>query len=391
MNPTAGRTVRVHVLLPLCNGAMVCLAIGINILPVFLTTLGEMFGGADGLTLEQLGRLAAASFLGSVLGIGAAGLLVDRCGAKLLMLLGNTVLATMLLVLAWAPDYSILLLGLVGLGFGTGVLEVVLSPVVAALHPTRRTAAMNHLHAYYCVGAALTVLAGTLALHVGIGWRGACLMLAPVPALLVVAFGPLTFPALVTVGERRRSRSLLREPWFLGTLFAMAMAGAVEMGVVQWMPAFSERELELPRWIGSSGLVVFTLGMAVARLLVGLSEARAKPFRVVLSSAVAALSLLVFGAWVPVPWIALGSLAIAGFAVGSLWPTVLAIAADRFPNGGGSMYAMLGAAGTIGAVVMPWLVGWVADESSLQWGLTLTAIAPAALVVMLKLSRRSTR
>ena len=45
------------------------LAIGVNLLPVFLTSLSLTFGGQDGLSQEQLGRLGAISFIGLVLGI----------------------------------------------------------------------------------------------------------------------------------------------------------------------------------------------------------------------------------------------------------------------------------------------------------------------------------
>jgi hypothetical protein len=32
---------------------------------------------------------------------------------------------------------------------------------------------------------------------------------------------------------------------------------------------------------------------------------------------------------------------------------------------------------------MPWLVGWIADRSSLHWGLAVSAVAPAAMAVLL--------
>ena len=37
--------------------AMMSLAIGMNLLPVFLTSIGTTYGGAAGLSQEQLGRL----------------------------------------------------------------------------------------------------------------------------------------------------------------------------------------------------------------------------------------------------------------------------------------------------------------------------------------------
>ena len=62
----------------LCYGAMMSLAIGLNLLPVFLTTLSATYGGADGLTGEQLGRLGALAFAGVAAGIVITGPLADR-------------------------------------------------------------------------------------------------------------------------------------------------------------------------------------------------------------------------------------------------------------------------------------------------------------------------
>ena len=68
------------------------LAIGVNLLPVFLTSLSLTFGGQDGLSQEQLGRLGAISFIGLVLGILIAGPASDRWGAKGFAIGGNGVM-----------------------------------------------------------------------------------------------------------------------------------------------------------------------------------------------------------------------------------------------------------------------------------------------------------
>ena len=52
-----------------CYAAMVCLAIAVNLMPIFLTTLRVDLGGRTGLTGEQLGRISALTFAGLVVGI----------------------------------------------------------------------------------------------------------------------------------------------------------------------------------------------------------------------------------------------------------------------------------------------------------------------------------
>jgi hypothetical protein len=36
---------------------------------------------------------------------------------------------------------------------------------------------------------------------------------------------------------------------------------------------------------------------------------------------------------------------------------------------------------------MPWLVGWIADQSSLSLGLAISAVAPAAMILTLRFLR----
>src|SRR5258708_13165592 len=81
--------IRPRLLTFLCYGGMMSLAIGVNLLPVFLTSLSASFGGSQGLSQEQLGRLGAFSFLGLVWGILLAGPLADRRGAKPFAMSGN--------------------------------------------------------------------------------------------------------------------------------------------------------------------------------------------------------------------------------------------------------------------------------------------------------------
>jgi fucose permease len=364
----------------LCYGAMMGLAIGLNLLPVFLTTLSGLYGGAAGLSQEQLGRLGALAFAGLAVGIVITGPLADRWGAKPFVQVGNFMIAISLAGLAFAPSYAALGGWLFVLGLGAGILDMVLSPVVAALNPQRRAVAMNWLHSFYCVGAVVTILVGALALRVGWGWRGSCLVLIVLPLGLLLAFAAQQFPAMTAEGGRTSMRVLVKRGWFVAALFAIFLGGATELGMAQWLPAYAETSLGFSQWAGSMALLAFSVAMALGRMMIGALGGRMNPFQIMAWGCGLSVVLFLLGSFLPVPAAALATCVAAGFTGSCLWPTMLAVTADRYPEGGATMFGALAALGNAGGIFMPWLVGAIADWRDLHWGLAISALAPALML-----------
>lgn len=393
--------------LVLSYAAMMALAIAINLLPVFLTVLARDF---DGLTNEQLGRIGAVNFAGLVAAITITGPLVDRLprhGAKAFAIGGNVLIAVGLAMLGLAPSYAMVLAASFVMGLGAGALDMVLSPIVAALEPHRRTVAMNLLHSFYCTGAVVTILAGSVALAWGIGWRACAFGLIALPLLVGLSFVPARIPALVAAGaDRTRLRWLLRHGWFWMAMAAIFMGGATELGMAYWLPAYAEKSLGFNEWTAGMAFMSFNLAMAAGRLLIGLLGARVSAY-VLLFWCCGTSAVLFLGASF-LPWAA-GALAccvLAGLAGSALWPSVLAVAADRYPHGGASMFGVLAALGNFGGIVMPWLVGIIADAVArgggegqwpppLAWGLATAAACPLLMMgclgVMVKWGKPSRR
>ena len=380
MSSSAASPVHPRLLTYLCYGAMMSLAIGLNLLPVFLTTLSQLYGGADGLSQEELGRLGAIAFFGLAVGIVVTGPLADRWGAKPFAQLGNVLIAGSLGGLAFAPTYFAVGAWMFVLGLGAGILDMVLSPVVAALNPERRAVAMNWLHSFYCVGAVVTILAGSLALKAGLGWRGSCLVLVPLPLGLLVGFASQRFPAMSAEGGRTPMRVLIKRGWFVAALVAIFLGGATELGMAQWLPAYAETSLGFSQWTAGMALLAFSVAMALGRMVIGVLGGKMNPFQIMAWGCGLSVILFLFGSFLPSPTGALVACIAAGFTGSCLWPTMLAVTADRYPDGGASMFGALAALGNAGGIFMPWLVGAIADWRDLHWGLAISAIAPLVML-----------
>ena len=64
---------------------------------------------------------------------------------------------------------------------------------------------------------------------------------------------------------------------------------------------------------------------------------------------------------------------------------MLAVAADRYPDGGATMFAALAAFGNAGGIFMPWVIGYVGDVRDLHWGIATSAVAPFLMVPLVML------
>ncbi len=370
--------------LPLCNAAMMSLAITINLVPVFLTTLSRDLGGPSGLSGEQLGRFGASTFAGLVVGILVTGPLADRFGAKPFALLGNAFIGAGLLLLSSSQNYALALVAVAIMGLGAGVLDMVLSPIVCALQPERRAIAMNWLHSFYCVGASVTVVIATWALDAGVRWRFIALWLTLLPALVCVGFFAVRIPPLVSEEhERTPLRSLVRQRYFQAALAAIFLGGATELGMAQWLPAYAETTLGTSKWTGGMALLAFSIAMALGRMAAGALGTRIRPVTLMIHCCWTSVILFVLACFLPWTVPALVACVLLGMTGSPLWPTMLGVAGDRFPHGGASMFGLLAALGNLGGIFMPWIVGITADHSNLRWGIVTAAACPFIMALLL--------
>lgn len=372
----------------LCYAGMAVIAIAVNLPPVYLTTFGQEFNAPVGLNDQQLGWIGTLLFVGLTAGLLISSPLADRWGAKAFVILGNALIAAGLGLMAAAPSYAVLLWASFIMGFGAGVLDMILSPIVAALQPANRTSAMNWLHSFYAIGKIFITLIASLAISLSItwpvfGWRNLALAVIVVPVLTLFGFIKANLPPLVAADQKRTSsRTLLRSSPFLIAIIAMLLAGATELGMAQWLPAYAETSLGYPKWLATQALTAFAVAMAVGRIAGGWISHHIRPMPLLLLCCGASIALYLIGALCPLRSVALIACIGVGLAVSILWPTVLGITADRFPHGGAMLFGLLAAAGNLGGIINLG-IGSIAKHSSLNMALATVAICPLVMAGLL--------
>jgi fucose permease len=174
---------------------------------------------------------------------------------------------------------------------------------------------------------------------------------------------------------------------FAALAAGMFLAGLIEIGPAKWLPSFVAATSAAGQFQGALGLMLFAATMMVGRLASSaLVQRLGAGWLMAAGGALCAAGLLLGS--MPVPAAAtILLLSLVGLGVASMWPTLLGVAGDRFPAAGASMYSLLSAIGSAGAIVGPWMIGLVAEASgSLALAMGVTAAAPVlAILLMLRL------
>ena len=348
-----------------CFVGIFCQAISSNITAILFIPLMTLYG----LSYVHLGLLVGINFTTQVLVDIIASRLVDRYGFRVFVLPSDLLAVVGLVLFALSPVlFSNVLVGLIIstmiFSASCGLQEVMLSPIVNAIPHDEKGPAMTLMHSFYAWGQVATILVTTLFLFFfGIDrWQIIVFFWAIIPLVNFFMFLAAPFPGVVHEEQRQTMRDLLLRPYYLVALVAIMSGAATELIMAQWSSAFSEKALQLPKITGDLlGVCGFAAMLGLGRVLYGRYGSRMNMNNVLVASAGVAAVCYMIAALSPVLAISLGACAVCGLAASLLWPGTLVITAERYPLAGAWIFAILAAAGDVGAAVGPFAAGLVTD------------------------------
>ena len=162
----------------------------------------------------------------------------------------------------------------------SGLIEVLVSPIVEACPFENKASRMSLLHSFYCWGMVAMVLGSTLffALFGLENWRILTLLWALVPFCNIFNFLSCPIQRLVENGAEMRPRQLIRLPLFWLLVLLMACSGAAENAMTQWASAFAESAIGVPKAVGDlAGPCLFAVFMGISRVLCAKAGPKAEP------------------------------------------------------------------------------------------------------------------
>lgn len=412
----------------LCYAANVSLAAGVSHYPVLLTSISADFS----LNAEEAGQASSFLYIGLIVSCVVLTPLAAKFGEKIAMLccLMSTSLAC--IGEAISANYSILCGAMFLQGLGSGGLEFLLSPIIASMYRDSGnvTAKLSMLHSFFPIGTIGTSLFATVVMSWA-GWRVVPMLIALLPALVLIATARENFPLMggggggagatatedaaitaaantangdsaVTINlggdagspsSPSKDESMALAPasemslvsllenrtfWFICVL--VIVFGMCEQGPSVWLPDFVQGGLGFSESTSGYSLTLYSLFMSVIRVVAGRYGADWNPYWILIICGSLQFLFTLAAVMLPSPWMAYGAATLTGCGVSLLWPTTLSIAAMQLPTGGTKMFGILAALANVGDTLMAITVGWVADESKSMKYAFAAGMAPGLLM-----------
>lgn len=363
-------------------------AISVNFLPLLFVFFQDTYQ----VSLAQLTTLITVHFGVQLVVDSTASLYVDKVGYRPCIVAAHAFSALGLLLLTLLPDWMDPFTGICTAvfiyGIGSGLIEVLISPITESCPTDNKETAMQLLHSFYCWGHVGVVLLTTGFFFLfGIeNWRIMARIWMLIPLVNGIAFALVPLQQLDAGGQQRMPLGqLLKSKLFWMFMLMMICAGAAELGIGQWASAFAERGLGVSKTVGDmAGPMAFAALMGVTRVIYAKFGHKINLKKAILVSCVLCVGAYAMMAIFPSAVVNLIACGICGVSVSLLWPGTLSRASAAL-KGSTAMFALLAVGGDMGCTIGPIVVGTVADSvgGDLRIGMAAGIVFPLLMLISL--------
>lgn len=338
--------------------------------PMLFMTFHNMYG----ISYTLLGSLLLVNFLTQ--------LLIDlvftffskkfniKLTIKLMPLITSFGLVIYALVPLFMPKFAIygLVIGTIVFSVAAGLCEVLLSPLVAALPSDNPEKDMSALHSLYGWGVVIIVSISTLYFKIFTieKWMYLALFWAFLPIISSILYckSPIpdlsaveTYSNVINKSDRAKGLLICAVCIFLGSSSENIMTG--------WISSYMERALLIPKAIGDIlGMAVFALMIAFTRT--AYAKYGKKIYKVLIISMSGAMFCYLTSGICNNIIISFISCVLTGVFTSMLWPGTLIYMEEIVYLPGVAAYALMAAAGDLGAAFAPQMTGMIIDKISVS-------------------------
>lgn len=335
----------------------------------------------NGLSFSFQGTLLSVNQIGNLLAVWLSGFLPYAIGRRKSTILMGSGVVVGFVVMVLTGNPIALLLSFVCLGIGRGTMSNITN-VLVGQYAGNKAVGLNLLHASFAIGAFispfLVVLCGDRF------WKAPAVIIAcgMASALVLFRFSPLENTK--TVKDKDESTIPKAASFWLNTfiLFFYLCGESTFMG---WLVTYFKNNGVFPVSIANAMSSLLWLMILISRLVTASVSKRFRKEGVILFLGSMMLVFTVILVTATNPVLVAVSVLCIGLSMGGIYPTTLATMEKRFNQSTIATGTCIAVA-TLGAVIMPNIVGYIADAVDISIAIR-SILVPLLLMVVLQFAK----
>lgn len=320
-----------------------------------------------------IGSVLGNAFLGFALSLLVISPLLDKIGAKRVILFAAACFIVGPLLILYAPSaggfdavYAVLTAGMIFTGLGWGATEGSINALTTTIYPEDKTGRLNVLHAWWPAGMIVGGLLSALLLGPVLGWRGLVALLMIPGLILGIWTMRHEFPQTESTAQGVTFKEMLAEPfkhpgfWIFPAI--MFLTASAELAPGAWV------EVALTETVGMQGILLLVYVSAIMfamRHFAGPLEHRFSDMGLLCISTIPAAIGLYLLATANSPFTALLAATLWAVGVCFMWPTMLAAVARRYPRSGSWGIGLVNFSGALAIYLVLPEIGKIYDQAKI--------------------------
>lgn len=359
---------------------MFSFTLSVNVLGPLMQSIINRFG----LTFGMGGMISTFVNIGAAIAFIWGGMLSDRYDKSILIAISWLIHCAAMISMGYSPTYSVLLVIFLIHGFGSRVTELSLNAEVSDISSDRRAHLLNILHVFAGAGSLAGPLFAQTLYNASVQWD-VIFRAAGIWGIAVLAIYISTSLRMRPISDRTSiSKASLnplvvikdRRIWILCGIMLL-FTGHLS-GIIVWLPTYITKELSPNPLLASSTLSLYWLGAIIGRaastkLTEKVSEKQQIAWGCLAGGAAVTIGIISGSA----PTMAAMS-CITGLLTGAAMPLMFSIACSWHPENSGMASSTLLLFAAAAWIIIPWLIGTIADQAGFRLGMSLIAASLAA-------------
>ena len=368
---------------------------GIFVFGIVLAVLGALFGlpemrGRLGIDLAQQGDIFLMLFFGVFVATLITGPVFDSFGSKAVLASSAAIVTAALVGLSVARSFPGAAAAAFALGIGGGGLNTATNALIADLYTEERGSMLNYLGMFFGFGALfIPLLAAVITNLLTISQLlmvAASLAFACALAYVLLPFPPprdtVGFSIFASIAAARRHPGVML---FAALLFFQSGNESAIGGWTSTYVGSVGASAQTATWILAGYWAALMVGRLISARFV---DSIGKERLVLISGIGSAIGAAILWMSQSLGMLALGAV-IIGLSFAAIYPTTLALAADRYERNAGTIFGLLFAVGLVGGMIFPWALGHISQRTGVRSGMVLPLIGAAFITVLvLVISKR---